>query len=453
MHLGAVVRWLAPGSAEREEGFRQEILRISHSGLRVAALVGLGSVLLIAPVRWAFTDLPAGIWLTEAAWLALICAAALGVTRVPALYPFARPVGWVMGLLFGCVLIVYTPDLGDAGLAERASLLLLVLVASLPLRPVQTAGLGVALVVAYLASGPLHPLVWLDSLQLLALSTLAAGLSAVLYAQRMQHYLAMLENIQAISELREAQTRMLLSEHAASLGKLAAAISHELNTPIGALLSGVDTLLLLNTRQTDPGGGDAARLERVQADLRDAIRASAERLKTLVARMQRFAHLDQAEVVDADLTELLRDAAALVEAERSAAGRLRLEAGPPLRLRCRPPQLSAVFHGLLANAVQAAGETGAVAVRTRHRPEWAEVIIEDTGAGLDARAARNVFDPQLQVRQGRVSAGNWSMFSARQIVREHGGEVHFDSRPGEGTRVTLRFRLAGPASPAAGAPE
>ena len=38
---------------------------------------------------------------------------------------------------------------------------------------------------------------------------------------------------------------------------------------------------------------------------------------------------------------------------------------------------------------------------------------------------------------GRVSTGNWSMFSARQIVRDHGGEIHIESEPGKGTRVSV----------------
>jgi len=43
------------------------------------------------------------------------------------------------------------------------------------------------------------------------------------------------------------------------------------------------------------------------------------------------------------------------------------------------------------------------------------------------------------VRAGRVSTGNWGLFSCRQIIREHGGEIDIQSAPGQGTtvRVTL----------------
>ena len=43
----------------------------------------------------------------------------------------------------------------------------------------------------------------------------------------------------------------------------------------------------------------------------------------------------------------------------------------------------------------------------------------------------------------RVSTGNWSMFSARQIVREHGGEIYIESEPGRGTRVSVSLPFDG----------
>src|SRR5207302_6926764 len=121
------------------------------------------------------------------------------------------------------------------------------------------------------------------------------------------------QTVEAGDALRQAQTRILMTESAASLSRLAAAVSHEMNTPLGALISGVDTLLLLGARMATCQPSEYPRLVKLQADVRKTVQDSARRLKDLVARMQRFTYLDQAEVQPADVNSLIRDVAALFE--------------------------------------------------------------------------------------------------------------------------------------------
>jgi len=48
-----------------------------------------------------------------------------------------------------------------------------------------------------------------------------------------------------------------------------------------------------------------------------------------------------------------------------------------------------------------------------------------------------IFDPGFKVAGNRVLTGNWSLFSSRQIVREHGGDIHIHSAEGQGTTVSV----------------
>ena len=66
-----------------------------------------------------------------------------------------------------------------------------------------------------------------------------------------------------------------------------------------------------------------------------------------------------------------------------------------------------------------------------------EVSFSDNGRGLDPQEIKTIFDPGFRVGHGRVSTGNWSMFSSRQIVREHGGEIQIESERGKGTCVRV----------------
>ena len=84
---------------------------------------------------------------------------------------------------------------------------------------------------------------------------------------------------------------------------------------------------------------------------------SAQRLKGLVSRIQRFTNLDQAEVQNANLNELLTDVAALVEPQLPSTAKLELDLKPVQTIVCRPQQISAVFNQAVSNAMTKHGIT------------------------------------------------------------------------------------------------
>jgi len=258
-----------------------------------------------------------------------------------------------------------------------------------------------------------------------------------LYAERRSAYESWVATVRTFEDLRQVHSKILLSQNAASLGRLAAALSHELNSPLGALTSGVDTLLLLAARQATSPPSEHARLVRLQADLRQTVQESARRLQAIVARMQRFTNLDRAEVQQVNLNDLLGDVCAMVHPQAGDKVAVQLDLNPIPPLVCRPQQLSAVFSGLLNNAVGALDNGGRIVVCTRRNETVVEVEIHDNGCGVAPEQLRTIFDPGFRVSEDRVSTVNWSMFSARQIMREHGGEIRIASEPGQGTTVTV----------------
>ena len=269
------------------------------------------------------------------------------------------------------------------------------------------------------------------------LTCLAAALAAMIYNQRRSAYEWLRSTLQASENLRQAEARNLLSQNAASVGRLAAALSHELNSPIGALVSGVETLLLLASRQATSSPAEQQRLVILQNDLRKSIRQSTDRLSAIVARMQRFTNLDKAEVQSANINDILTDVTALLEPTYKGKAEIAMHLQPLPLLVCRPQQLSAVFSNLLGNAIEAVNGDGRISIATRPKEANVEVAISDNGRGLEAPVLETIFDPGFKVTQGRITSGNWSMFSSRQIIHEHGGDIHISSKPGEGTLVRV----------------
>jgi signal transduction histidine kinase len=440
--------YLFPGAAERDEGFRQEIVRLSSIALLIIGGIQIGVSVFMLLARFVVapesSTLP--FRLRQAVLIVGLGALNVLLSRMRAVQPYARLIAAVSGLLTATVLLwasllmVTQTTNPDDFIPGQITLVMLVAITTVPLLPIHTFWLGAAIGIIYVVSTAVAQRVWhagtgADASYLLfivMLTLLCTAITAIVYQQRRANY-----------ELRESQARMLIAENTASMAQLAAALSHELNNPMGALLSGVDTMLLLASKQATCGTQEQSRLVLLQADIRRSIQQSAQRLKGLVSRIQRFTNLDQAEVQNANLNELITDVAALLQPQLPEAAKLELDLKPVPAVACRPQQMSAVFNNLVSNAIRALNGNGLVTISTRPQDHTVEVEIRDNGRGLDTKELSGIFDPGFRVLERRVAAGNWGMFSSRQIIREHGGEIKIASGTGKGTTVTISLPTGG----------
>lgn len=235
---------------------------------------------------------------------------------------------------------------------------------------------------------------------------------------------------QSLSVLCNEQTRLMLAQNAATLGRLAAAISHEMNTPLAVLRSSADTLLKLAGRESAPS--------QVSADLLRAIRESADRLSEVVGRMQRFTNLNRAEVQKMCVNGLISDAAGLLDPDVREGIELKLAPGLPYVMG-HPQQLSAVFLMLLNNAVDSGGN---VRVVTWTGGSDINIEFRDDGRGIPEHLLAEIFEPAINEQDGRMRASHWNFFSCRHIVEAHRGSIQIASVEGEGTTVRITLPAA-----------
>jgi signal transduction histidine kinase len=450
-------RYLLPGDIEDDPGFRAEIERLSHIGLLVTGGVEIVVTAFMVTAQLLLNPNPElHRWrLLIAVSVMLLGFTTLALARVQALRRFSRGIATVSALgtagILTWVLLRMTQfdPTADDFIAGDITLIILVGVAAIPLRPTDTLLFGFVMesmyvVLALAAQEVFNIGTGVDPftvLYIFMLTCLASALTALLYHQRRSAWEWHRHSLQTLENLRHAETRNLLAQNAASVGRLAAALSHELNSPIGALISGVDTLLLLASRQATGQASEQQRMVVLQNDIRKSIRQSSDRLKEIIARMQRFTNLDKAEIQAANINDILSDVTALVQPRYKEKAEVKLELGEVPELVCRPQQLSAVFSNLIGNAFEATDGDGLVRISTSRRGDAVHVEIQDNGRGMDAAAVATIFDPDFKVTGGRVAAGNWSMFSSRQIVREHGGDIAIASKKGSGTCVTVSLPI------------
>ncbi len=445
--------FLRPDIAERDEGFRQEVLRLSRFGLRVVGASAIGGAIFIFLSRFLISYDPTETLPRFWSCLALsVCGfASLCLGQVKALAPWSRALMIVMGWLIAAVSMVASlyffanSPAAEHFIPGQVTLVMMVAVAAAPLRPLQTLlmgfGMGVIYgVVASLASRMFLHTMLVDPTEFLfimMITLISVAMSGVLYAQRSATYLSYAASVKAAEELRLAQQQVGLAENASSLTRLAAALSHELNTPIGALTSGIDTLLLLAARQATSPPDESGRLIKLQNSLRKTIQESSKRLQQIAARLNRFTNLDQATLQMACVNEMIDDVRALVRPQLKPDTVVEFDAVSVPRIRCNPQQISAVLYDLLSNAASSVNGNGRVRIETRTPPGRIEVRISDNGKGIPPEEVRVIFDPTFREADGRVKSGNWSMFNARQIIRAHQGEISLESTPGVGSTVTI----------------
>ena len=433
-------------SAERDPGFRVEIERLS-----IRSLWAIGWINVIMPaVGFVFHSValyvepaaPRGMW--PLALFPLLGLTAMGLTFWPWGRRNARLLALLWGLASGTALTwsefypPHQPDIAQIASTLDVVVVLLVGIATVPAMPWQILLLAIGLntsnyLLAQLAVRweliPPLSLHHYAGLEMIAL--LCTGLAALNY-QRIH------ESYRFHRSQMEAQSRLLVADNAAALGKFAATMSHQLNSPLGALSSAVDTLHSISVRR---GGADDARLQDLARELFHSARTSVAQIASAIRRMQRFTNLDRAEAHPVELGQLLRDVAAMAEPGVHDGVRIELQIDTLPSLTLKPQQMSAVFAKLLQNAVRVSPPGATVRLRARSVGDAVEIRVADEGPGLAPAALRTLFEPSFEVRNGKVVSGHWGLFTAREAVREQGGDISVQSEPGRGLEVTVTLPI------------
>jgi signal transduction histidine kinase len=448
--------YLFPKLEETDSRFREEMQRLSATGLRVVAGVALGGCVFwfLAGFLW-HPELLTVFGVTEGLIVSSFGLLILALSYRPLIQSRARLIGFI-ALYLLAVLDLWGAESVPASLAELGGfisssfiMVMLVAVAAFPIKPVQMLVFGSLLTMSYmgvlLATGILAeqtgPASFAAFLILMTLF-ICIGLTAVIYRQRVSAYSARRAAEDSFEQLREAQVRVTVSENAASQRRFAAALSHDLNSPLGALASAFDTVVQVHRReQSHPEQRD--RLESLFDEATRSGRQSTTRLKETIERMKRLSNLDQAEEQVVDLNELWTDTVALLHGELAEKVEVKLDLKPIPPLKCRPQQMSAVFSNLLRNAAAAIDEHGVILVSSDQRQGEVILEVKDGGTGIPAARLPHLFDPTFQNVGGRVSTTNWGFLVTRSIVMDHQGEFEIESNEGEGTTARIRLPLAG----------
>jgi two-component system, NtrC family, sensor kinase len=230
--------------------------------------------------------------------------------------------------------------------------------------------------------------------------------------------------------LKIARARLGQAERLSAVGMLAAGISHELNNPLGIILSTAGNLR--EGLGTDsPWAEDAAIIE-----------GETQRCRRIIQGLLNFAASGESHPLEVDVNALLRETFALAVHDARARG-LSAEWAldpqlPPLWVD--PRQMQQVFLNLLLNAADAMEGSGVVRMHTAESIEGgrrrAVIQFRDHGCGIDPADLDHIFDPFYTTKKGGAGFG-LGLAVSYGIITSYGGEISVTSDLGRGSVFTI----------------
>ena len=264
-------------------------------------------------------------------------------------------------------------------------------------------------------------------------------------------------------EMEEKQSNieqvLINSEKMASLGQMAAGVAHEINNPLSYIVSNIQNLAynleqfshLINTlkaekaitQQTLVDTLQHYQFDELQSDSSDIITEmseGADRVKEIVQGLRQFAHPDQTQIGDIDITELIDNTLRVAWSEIKYSANVEKHFNTePIIITGRSTQLSQVFLNLFFNAAQAiCDKVGVISITTKADKNNAYITIADNGCGIDEDKLNKIFDPFYTTKPIGQGTG-LGLAISKAIIEQHGGLISVKSQLNQGTifNITL----------------
>jgi PAS domain S-box-containing protein len=274
-----------------------------------------------------------------------------------------------------------------------------------------------------------------------------------------------------------AKRELQLAQKLESVGRLAAGIAHEINTPIQYV---GDSLHFLRSAFDDlnkvldaaraaveelPDGASSQALRHsideasarhdlpfVHAEVPKAFERTfdgVERVTNIVNAMKEFAHPDTHEQTPSDLNRALQTTLLVASNEYKYLAKIHTDFAELPHVMCNVGELNQVFLNLIVNAAHAihdAGKdltSGEIKISTALAGDTAVIRIGDNGCGVPEENLSKLYDPFFTTKEVGRGTGQGLAIAHSIMVDKHGGDISVHSRVGVGTEFTLRLPVAG----------
>jgi two-component system, NtrC family, sensor kinase len=235
-----------------------------------------------------------------------------------------------------------------------------------------------------------------------------------------------------VGAIQRARSELVQAERLATIGKMAAHITHEIRNPLSSIGLNVELLeeeVALVASNQEP------------KQLVQAIKSEVDRLSRIAEQYLSVARRPRPQLERERVEDLVRELVAFVRPELERAGvksRVDCDANLP-EVELDESQLRQALLNLIRNAREAMPKGGELRVTVTPFPRSVEILIDDTGTGIPDGVRASIFDPFFTTKQRGTGLG---LAVTREIVEAHRGTISCEARQGGGTRFRIELPAA-----------
>lgn len=237
----------------------------------------------------------------------------------------------------------------------------------------------------------------------------------------------------SVKQLQEMQNQLIHAEKMASLGVLTAGIAHEINNPVNYLQGGLYSVEAIMQEK------EVFQSDKELEEVVNMMKLGIERITNIVKGLSRYSHEGDHSFKDCDMHEVIKTCLIIMKHELKdrIEVQLKLHAADSIIIGDEG-SLHQLLINLLSNAVHAINDNGTIIIETNNKPDQLELIISDTGSGIDQSSIDKIFDPFFTTKAPGVGTG-LGLYISKKIVTEHQGQIQFQSKKNNGTKVLITF--------------
>jgi len=291
-----------------------------------------------------------------------------------------------------------------------------------------------------------------------------------------------------VTDQRRLENDLAQAQKLESVGRLAAGVAHEINTPVQFVS---DSVQFVREAMDDLSGivdkyrelrSATEGSEQAAPDLKAAAKAAEEaeddadldyilenapvaldrardglgRVAAIVRSMKEFAHPDRKEMAQADLNQAISSTLVIASNEYKYVADVQTQFAELPLVNCYAGEINQVVLNLIVNAAHAIGDMvkgktadgapvkGLITVRTRVLDHEVEIAISDTGNGIPVDVRSRIFDPFFTTKEVGKGTGQGLAIARNVVVDKHHGTLRFDTELGKGTTFYIRLPIDGP---------